>query len=132
VVRVSAAIILDHRDRALMVRKRGTATFMQPGGKPEPGESPVDTVRRELAEELGLRLTDDDLTPLGRYVAPAANEPGRLVDADVFRSLVRAPEVAAGAEIEEVRWIGPQDLGRLPIAPLSTDCLLPLVWPSLR
>ncbi|MGP9650592.1 NUDIX domain-containing protein [Glutamicibacter sp. AOP38-B1-38] len=39
--------------QVLAVRKRGTATFMVPGGKPEPGESPLDAGVREVSEELG-------------------------------------------------------------------------------
>lgn len=37
---VSAVLLPDADGRVLTVRKRGTSTFMQPGGKPDPGESP--------------------------------------------------------------------------------------------
>ncbi|HEX3283446.1 MAG TPA: hypothetical protein VHT50_02015 [Mycobacterium sp.] len=37
VIRVAAAVIRDARGRMLVVRKRRTAAFMQPGGKIMPG-----------------------------------------------------------------------------------------------
>jgi len=37
IVDVVAAVVRDHAGRMLVVRKRGTTAFMQPGGKREPG-----------------------------------------------------------------------------------------------
>ena len=58
VIRIVAAVVADERGRLLLVRKRGTTAFMQPGGKLEPGESPVDALAREIREELGVGITD--------------------------------------------------------------------------
>lgn len=53
-IRIVAAVILDDRGRALLVRKHGARRFIQPGGKPEPGEAPLQALARELHEELGV------------------------------------------------------------------------------
>lgn len=126
---VSAAVITDAEGRVLVVRKRGTRVFMQPGGKPEPGESAAEALARELHEEVGLIVAPAALEPLGTFESAAANEPGHRVIAAAFRTTAQPADLAPRAEIEELRWITPADIGRLPLAPLSLDHLLALAWP---
>src|SRR5690606_39457168 len=59
VIRVSAVVLRDGAGRVLTGRKRGTARFMFPGGKPEPGETPAQTAVRETREERGVELDGD-------------------------------------------------------------------------
>lgn len=118
-------MIVDDQRRLLLVRKAGTTAFMQPGGKPEQGEAPAQTLVRELAEELGLRLAHTDLRPLGEFTAPAANEPGHLVVADVFEVRLGDQVPLAAAEIEEIRWVGRADADALEVAPLAREYFLP-------
>ncbi|MEG9246995.1 NUDIX domain-containing protein [Arthrobacter sp. Soc17.1.1.1] len=125
VITVTALCLLDDRGRLLLVRKRGTTLFMQPGGKPEPDETPAETGVRELAEELGLAARVQDLTLLGTWEGPAANESHTHLVATVFLCpLTGEPHPAA--EIEEVDWL---DLGdataRRDLAPLLTDFVVP-------
>ena len=129
-IHVSAAIIHDADGRVLVVRKHGTTKFMQPGGKPEPGESPAQTLARELDEELGLKVDEAGLRPLGRFVSAAANEPGHRVIADAFALTIEADTVTVQAELAELRWITPDEIDTLPLAPLSVEHLLPLAWPA--
>ncbi|MFK4759448.1 NUDIX domain-containing protein [Microbacterium sp. ZW T5_45] len=128
-IRVSAAVILDDAERVLVVRKKGTTRFMQPGGKPEAGETPAQTLIRELEEELGVRIDESRLRPLGTFVSAAANEPGHRVIADAFATTIDPREVSVRAELEELRWITRDEVPGLALAPLSLEHLLPLAWP---
>ncbi|MDL9978975.1 NUDIX hydrolase [Microbacterium sp. ASV49] len=127
-IRVSAAVVTDGAGRALVVRKRGTDLFQQPGGKPDPGETALEAVVRELVEETGIIADAASFTVLGEYRDTAANEPGHIVVADAFALVVSPVDAVAGAEIAELRWIGEHDLDATPLAPLSRNQLLPLAW----
>lgn len=127
-IRVSAAVVTDAAGRALLVRKRGTSAFMQPGGKPEPGESAEAALVRELSEELGVAVPASGLRPLGTFETDAANEPGHRVVADAFAVRLDPEAVTAAAEIAEARWVTEDEASALPLAPLSRDLLLPLIW----
>lgn len=127
-IRVSAGVVTDAAARALVVRKAGTVLFMQPGGKREPGETAAEALVRELREEIGVDVGFDALIPLGTFETDAANEPGHRVVADAFRLEVDPGAVVRAGEIAEVRWITAGDAASTPLAPLSRDLLLPLVW----
>ncbi|WP_248918909.1 NUDIX hydrolase [Pseudomonas entomophila] len=124
-IRIAAALLIDPQGRTLLVRKRGTQAFMQPGGKIDAGESPAQALVRELHEELGLRVDPGQAVHLGSFSAPAANEPGFLVQAELFR-VDSAEAVTPAAEIEEVRWLAVNQASDLNLAPLTRDLILPL------
>ncbi|MEH3089519.1 MAG: NUDIX domain-containing protein [Microbacterium arborescens] len=128
VVRVSAAVVTDGSGRTLLVRKRGTERFMAPGGKPEPGETAAEALVRELHEELGVVVDVAGLSYLGRFESEAANEPGFRVVAEAFALTLAPSTVSAAAEIAEARWLTADEAAALPLAPLSTEHLLPLAW----
>ena len=122
---VAAVVIRDEDGRILVVRKSGTAKFMLPGGKIEPGESPDRTAVREAHEELGVTLDVERLVRLGEWTAPAANEDGRTVHGHIYAH----PWVAGVTpcnEIDEVLWLAPHEaVGRTDLAPLFQTCVLP-------
>lgn len=123
-IRIAAALLIGNDGQTLLVRKRGTQAFMQPGGKIDAGEQPAQALARELHEELNLRIEPSAAQYLGQFSAPAVNEPGFTVQAELFQVHIDVPVTPAG-EIEEVRWIDPMGDGGLHLAPLTRDVILP-------
>lgn len=119
-----AAVITDAAGRVLLVRKRGSAFFIQPGGKRQAGETSLQTLARELREELGVRLRKAGAQRLGCFEDAAVNEPGRRVRAEAYRVRVDGAPVP-GAEIEELLWLDPAPPHPVPVAPLSAGHILP-------
>ena len=130
-MRIVVALITDPAGRVLLVRKRGTAAFMQPGGKIETGENPRNALARELAEELTVAVPADRFSYLGQASAPAANEPAVTIHAEIF-GLALDRDVIVQAEIEEAVWIAHDNPDGLPLAPLTRDFVLPLALEAVR
>lgn len=124
-IHIAAALLIGPDGKTLLVRKRDTLAFMQPGGKIEPGEQPVHALARELDEELGVRIDTAQAQYLGAFSAPAANEPGFEVRCELFRVDVAGP-VTIAAEIEEAVWVDGDSHAQLELAPLTRDHILPL------
>lgn len=125
VIRIACAMICNERGEMLVVRKGGTSAFMQPGGKIEPGEEASVALARELLEEISVVADPAAMAFLGCVSAPAANEPGWTVEAQLFAVSHTGAPVAC-AEIEEARWVDPAAPGDLVLAPLTRDAVLPL------
>lgn len=125
---IAAAVLLNEHQQLLLLRKRSTSAFMQPGGKIDLGEQPLDALVRELHEELGLVIDPSDATFLGQYLAPAANEPGFMVDCALYRVAMKPGDKAIpAAEIEEVVWASVLEACELELAPLTRKIVLPLI-----
>lgn len=125
VIRVTAVLLRDASGSVLLVRKAGTAAFIFPGGKPEPGEGAAECGAREVGEELGLGIGPAELVELGQRVTRAANEADHVLVADVVAAPdpVRRDQVASRAEIAELLW-WPGDLpDGTHLAPLTDEVL---------
>lgn len=110
--RVVAAVI-ERENRVLVAlrppEKRHGGMWEFPGGKVEGTETDVDALRRELAEELALRVVSTS-QPVGAF-----QDPGSPF------LIVFVPAVVEGEpecrEHVEVRWVHWGDLAALPLAP---------------
>ncbi|MGP9539051.1 NUDIX domain-containing protein [Brachybacterium sp. AOP43-C2-M15] len=130
VLRISAVCFLREGPdgtEVLAVRKRGTGSYMQVGGKLEPGEGAREAAVREVQEELGVDLARDDLQLLGDFEAVAANEPATTVHSTVWVTRRALPDpLEVRAELEGHRWVpvsAPGTGARL--APLMVQHILP-------
>lgn len=125
-IHVSAAVITDYKERMLLVRKRNTAFFMQPGGKIEAGEVPEMALARELYEELQIEVQPENMVSLGQFTDMAANERDHVIVAEIFSVKQFSGEILPAAEIEEILWFSPTDSDIL-VAPLTLNKIIPLL-----
>lgn len=104
-VSVTCACLFDAKDDAiLLVRVRDNERWYFAGGKIEPGETPEQALRRELDEELGIKLSANDLRYRNTVEGPAYGQPG-LVQLICFESEAEI-KPAPSAEVSEVAWLG--------------------------
>lgn len=111
-IRVLAAVC--SRDARYLIaqrplHKRHGGLWEFPGGKFEPGESPLDVARRELAEELGVAVT-------------AVGECLLAVHDDGFPFVIEFYPVTfdgepMALEHAELRWATLEEIAALPLAP---------------
>jgi len=115
-------------ERLLVVRKRGDKLFILPGGKPEGAESDLQTLSRELKEELGCAFR------FPSYAGVFSNHAAGVNNAAVVVRLYcgeLAGEPAPMAEIEEIGWVSIRK-PELPLAPSIEKGILPHLRKRLR
>lgn len=111
-----------HNGKLLVVRKRGGASFILPGGKPECGEGDIDALRREVDEELGCAIAEPSF--LGSFSDEAADLARARVTVKLYSAdLCGQPDPAA--EIEELAWIDVGQPIELRLAPSISNYILP-------
>ncbi len=101
--RTDAAVIVlvTHGDRALLGRQAGwpARRWSTLAGFVEPGESLEDALRREVAEESGVRVGPCIYRHSQPWPFPASLMLG-------FRAEAVDPTIRVGEELEDARWIG--------------------------
>jgi len=130
-IRVVALAHISNR-RLLLVRSSGKSGFYLPGGKPEPGESDLETLLREIREEMDCGIDIATVSYFTTTIAPAyAKPPGVLVAVRTYRAeLIGTPRPAS--EVEELRYFGLEEYLAMPSrAPAAESLLRGLVRQSL-
>ena len=114
--RVVAAVI--ERDGRLLLcqrpaHKRHGGLWEFPGGKLDPGESVLEAVTRELDEELGVQVSNVGET-LFKRVDPGSPYLIEFVEVSVVGEPI-------SIEHSEVRWLVPEKVVNLPLAPTDAE-----------
>ncbi len=111
-IRVVGAAIIDARGRILAARRGPSMSLAGkwefPGGKMEVGETPQESLRRELDEELGIDVAVAEFVARGF----AAADSGRRVCLDIYRCDWLSGELDP-IEHDEIRWMKVDELDTL-------------------
>lgn len=116
-------------ERLLVVRKRGDTLFILPGGKPEGTESDLETLSREIREELGCEVG------IPSYVGVFSNRAAGIADAAVAVRLYCGKllgDPVPKAEIEEIGWVDIRKPHSMPLAPSIEKGILPQLRKRLK
>lgn len=118
-------------EKLLGVRTRGENVYYLPGGKREGSESDLQCLQRELKEELGISVKPDTAKFLGQFAAQAhGTTAGKEVVIKCWQSSF-AGKIAPAGEIEELDWIGAEDLDSQHISLATKTVLAHLVKEGL-
>jgi len=99
----SDGAIFDDRKRVLLMRRADNGTWCLPCGWVDPGESPSETVVREVMEETGLRVSPQRL--VGLFARPASAEAGpHGVVSVLFLCEVESGSLSCSSEGLELRY----------------------------
>ena len=98
----------------------GVGKIVGPGGKQEAGETPAETARREVAEEVGLQVSVDALLPLARITYPFVGRAELSQRSHAFIARQWEGDVRPSSEIEAKWW----PLSKLPIERMWSDAAL--------
>jgi 8-oxo-dGTP pyrophosphatase MutT (NUDIX family) len=115
------AAVRDSAGRVLLVRRADTLNWELPGGKVEPGESALDAVVREVAEESGVMISVTGLS--GVYTDPGHIMVYRTGEVrQQFSLCLHAVPVSGNPrpdldEVINAGWRDVADLSRLSIHP---------------
>jgi 8-oxo-dGTP diphosphatase len=113
-IRCVGAVVFDDAGRLLLVRRArepGRGRWSVPGGRVETGETDVQAVIREVAEETGLVVEIVQLLGNVQRQAPGA----AVFDIYDYRCRVTGGALQPGDDADEVRWCNAQTLATLPI-----------------
>jgi 8-oxo-dGTP diphosphatase len=106
------AAVLERDGQVLACRRRADQShplkWEFPGGKVEPGEQPLAALRRELQEELGVRVAG--AREMTRYVFQYPGGPPLLL---IFFRVGVYTGAVENRIFQEIRWASPADLQQL-------------------
>ncbi|MFC4586660.1 NUDIX hydrolase [Sphaerisporangium corydalis] len=102
-----------HDGKILSTRSRGKDVYYLPGGKREPGETDLDTLIREIDEELAVTIIPAGATHIGTFHAQAHGHTDGITVQMTCYTADHQGTPTPSSEIEEVTWLTYADRPRV-------------------
>lgn len=99
--------------RILSTRSHGKDVYYLPGGKREPGESDVETLVREVDEELAVAIDPATASHVGTFEAQADGRAAGVVVRMTCYAAEYSGTLRASSEIAEYTWLTYADRDRV-------------------
>lgn len=124
---VAACALVDTDGRVLVAQRppgKALAGLWEfPGGKVEPGESPEQSLIRELREELGIETQSSCLAPL-TFASHSYEDFHLLMPLYVCR---KWDGIVRPMEGQALKWLRPRNLRDLDMPPADLPLIAPLI-----
>jgi 8-oxo-dGTP diphosphatase len=119
-VRIDVVAAIIRKDDEILITQRLDGVHLArlwefPGGKVEAGESLEVALRREIQEELGIKIRVDD-----EFFTVDHDYPSKSVRLHFFNCVVLEGEVRP-LDVADLRWIKPDDIGNYQFPPADVD-----------
>ncbi len=113
--------------RTLVARSiKDPTTFMTVSGKPEGDETELETLIRELDEEVGITLSaTNNPVKIGTYTQEAFNKPGKIAQIDAYVITDYEGEPKPQAEIVDIRWVNSSEATTMDLASVVKTRIIP-------
>lgn len=116
--------------KILSTRSKGKDTYYLPGGKRENDETDIETLVREVKEELSVAIIPSSAALYGIFEAQAHGKAGGIKVSMTCYTAEHTGELQAASEIAEIVWLTTADIAavspvdRLIFADLKENGLL--------
>lgn len=106
--------LIEIKDKKVLVtRSKGKDLFYIPGGKREIGESDIDTLQREIKEELSVYVIPNSATYFGTFYAEADGKGNDILVKTTCYMADFTGNLSVDNEIDEMEWLSYDDLDKV-------------------
>lgn len=104
------ALLYCNEGKVLSTLSKGKDTYYFPGGKREGNESDIETLKREIKEELSVDIKEETIKYYGTFEAQAHGKAEGILVRMTCYTAEWDGEIAPSSEIQEIKWLSYSDI----------------------